>query len=136
LWKRKPAFLCAKFPEFLNRIDAVIRFKALEPEHLVQIVDLMVDELKAQLQKQGILLEVTQAAKEKLAQMGFDPKFGARPLRRVLQDQVEDAIAENVSAQKTVEKRLFTREVLTHFTDSARFDNENRYHNRYQIGQI
>jgi ATP-dependent Clp protease ATP-binding subunit ClpE len=81
-------------PEFLNRFDAIIEFKPLEKEHMLQIVDLMLDELKATLKEQQIEIEVSQQAKEKLAELGYHPAFGARPLRRVIQEQVEDRIAD------------------------------------------
>ncbi|MED4271677.1 AAA family ATPase [Geobacillus stearothermophilus] len=81
-------------PEFLNRFDAIIEFKPLEKAHLLQIVDLMLADVKAAMREQGIELEVTEAAKEKLAELGYHPAFGARPLRRVIQEQVEDNIAD------------------------------------------
>ncbi|GGJ68791.1 ATP-dependent Clp protease ATP-binding subunit ClpE [Anoxybacillus voinovskiensis] len=81
-------------PEFLNRFDAIIEFKPLEKEHMLQIVELMLAELKTTLQEQQIELTVTEAAKEKLAELGYHPTFGARPLRRVIQEHVEDQIAD------------------------------------------
>jgi ATP-dependent Clp protease ATP-binding subunit ClpE len=81
-------------PEFLNRFDAIIEFKSLKKEHMLQIVDLMLNEVKATLREQHIELDVTQAAKEKLAELGYHPAFGARPLRRVIQEHVEDKIAD------------------------------------------
>jgi ATP-dependent Clp protease ATP-binding subunit ClpE len=81
-------------PEFLNRFDAIIEFKSLKKEHMLQIVDLMLNEVKASLREQHIDLDVSQAAKEKLAELGYHPAFGARPLRRVIQEHVEDKIAD------------------------------------------
>ncbi|WP_025039184.1 ATP-dependent Clp protease ATP-binding subunit [Geobacillus sp. FW23] len=81
-------------PEFLNRFDAIIEFKPLEKAHLLEIVDLMLADVKAAMREQGIELEMTEAAKEKLAELGYHPAFGARPLRRVIQEQVEDNIAD------------------------------------------
>lgn len=81
-------------PEFLNRFDAIIEFKPLQKEHMLQIVDLMLHEVKATLREQHIDLDVTPAAKEKLAELGYHPAFGARPLRRVIQEHVEDKIAD------------------------------------------
>ncbi|MGJ3223361.1 AAA family ATPase [Geobacillus thermoleovorans] len=81
-------------PEFLNRFDAIIEFKPLEKAHLLQIVDLMLAEVKTAMREQGIELEVTEAAKEKLAELGYHPAFGARPLRRAIQEHVEDNIAD------------------------------------------
>ncbi len=81
-------------PEFLNRFDSIIEFKPLKKEHLLKIVDLMLNEVQEILNEQKIRLEVTTEAKEKLVQLGFNEAFGARPLRRVIQDQLEDRIAD------------------------------------------
>lgn len=81
-------------PEFLNRFDSIIEFKSLEKEHLLQIVDLMLAELKGTLTEQNISLEVTYEVKEKLVELGYHPAFGARPLRRSIQEQLEDSIAD------------------------------------------
>jgi ATP-dependent Clp protease ATP-binding subunit ClpE len=81
-------------PEFLNRFDSIIEFKALEKEHLLQIVELMLSELKETLSEQNISLEVEAEVKEKLAELGYHPAFGARPLRRSIQEQLEDSIAD------------------------------------------
>lgn len=81
-------------PEFLNRFDSIIEFKSLEKEHLLQIVDLMLAELKETLAEQNISLEVTVEVKAKLAELGYHPAFGARPLRRSIQEQLEDSIAD------------------------------------------
>jgi ATP-dependent Clp protease ATP-binding subunit ClpE len=81
-------------PEFLNRFDAIIEFKPLEKAHLLEIVDLMLTDVKAAMREQGIELAVTEAAKEKLAELGYHPAFGARPLRRAIQEHVEDNIAD------------------------------------------
>jgi ATP-dependent Clp protease ATP-binding subunit ClpE len=81
-------------PEFLNRFDAIIEFNGLEESHMVNIVDIMLQELQENLRVQDIVLSVTDEAKQKLATLGYSTTFGARPLRRVLQDQVEDKIAD------------------------------------------
>jgi ATP-dependent Clp protease ATP-binding subunit ClpE len=81
-------------PEFLNRFDSIIEFKSLEKEHLLQIVDLMLAELIGTLAEQNISLEVSDEVKEKLAELGYHPAFGARPLRRSIQEQLEDSIAD------------------------------------------
>ncbi|CAM3173514.1 AAA domain-containing protein [Lactococcus hircilactis] len=81
-------------PEFMNRFDGIIEFSALSKENLLHIVDLMLDEVNEQIGRNDIHLEVTQAAKEKLVDLGYDPKMGARPLRRTIQDHIEDAIAD------------------------------------------
>jgi ATP-dependent Clp protease ATP-binding subunit ClpE len=81
-------------PEFLNRFDSIIEFKSLEKEHILKIVDLMIAELQETLIEQNIELTITQEAKEQLAALGYNPMFGARPLRRVIQEQLEDKIAD------------------------------------------
>ncbi|PTL38492.1 ATP-dependent protease ATP-binding subunit ClpC [Alkalicoccus saliphilus] len=83
-------------PEFLNRIDEIIVFHSLEKKHIKQIVSLMSDQLKKRLKEQGIEFELTEAAKAKIADEGFDPEYGARPLRRALQKQVEDRLSEEL----------------------------------------
>ncbi|PLR97489.1 ATP-dependent Clp protease ATP-binding subunit [Bacillus sp. T33-2] len=81
-------------PEFLNRFDSIIEFKPLEKEHLLEIVELMLEDLQVTLSEQNLSLEVTSEVKEKLAELGYHPAFGARPLRRLIQDQLEDKIAD------------------------------------------
>jgi ATP-dependent Clp protease ATP-binding subunit ClpC len=83
-------------PEFLNRIDATVVFRSLTMDEIRQIVDLMLRRVRDQLKAQGMILEVTQAAKDHLIQQGWDPSFGARPLRRVIQNQIEDVLAEHL----------------------------------------
>jgi ATP-dependent Clp protease ATP-binding subunit ClpE len=89
-------------PEFLNRFDAIIEFNKLEKRHLVEIVDIMLKELQETLSEQKISMEVSQDAKEKLAQLGYHPSFGARPLRRTIQEHLEDRITELILDQETV----------------------------------
>ena len=83
-------------PEFLNRIDDTIVFHELSREEVTQIVDLMSKRLKDQLASQGLTLELTDAAKLLLAEKGYDPTLGARPLRRALQRMVEDKMSERI----------------------------------------
>ncbi|MCX6012830.1 MAG: ATP-dependent Clp protease ATP-binding subunit [Chloroflexi bacterium] len=83
-------------PEFLNRIDGVVVFHSLSQEHILQIVDLMFNEVRKHLKEKGINLELTPAAKEFLASKGFDSTLGARPLRRVIQDTVEDKLSDGL----------------------------------------
>ena len=83
-------------PEFLNRVDETIVFHALEKEHIMQIVDLMMKDLHKRLAEQNITMEVTAEAKAKLVEDGYDPAYGARPLRRTIQRQVEDPLAEDL----------------------------------------
>ncbi|WP_088102059.1 ATP-dependent Clp protease ATP-binding subunit [Halalkalibacter urbisdiaboli] len=79
-------------PEFLNRIDAIIEFNHLEKTDLIHIIDIMLNELKATLEEQHLSIELTQAAKEKIAELGYHQAFGARPLRRAIQEHIEDQI--------------------------------------------
>ncbi len=83
-------------PEFLNRIDEVIVFHPLSEEHLAEIVDLMLAELNQRLSDYGMGLEITDEAKKFLAKEGYDPNYGARPLRRVIQKLIEDEISEKM----------------------------------------
>jgi ATP-dependent Clp protease ATP-binding subunit ClpE len=90
--------------EFLNRIDSIIEFNHLQKENLVEIIDIMIVELKETLEEQGISIEIAKEAREKIAELGYSNVFGARPLRRVIQEQIEDKItsliinSENVTA--------------------------------------
>jgi len=83
-------------PEFLNRIDEVIVFHELAKSEVMQMVDLMLKRLTTQLEAQGLGIELTQAAKEFLAEKGYDPTLGARPLRRAIQRLIEDALSEKI----------------------------------------
>jgi ATP-dependent Clp protease ATP-binding subunit ClpC len=83
-------------PEFLNRIDEVIVFHELSRAEVTEIVDLMIRRVVGQLEGQGINLEITPAAKDLLAQKGYDPTLGARPLRRAIQRLVEDPLSERI----------------------------------------
>ena len=87
-------------PEFLNRIDGQIVFHALTREHIVEIVDLMLNDVRKQLLEKGLSLEVTDGAKAWLGEKGYDPTFGARPLRRVIEHNIEDALSDEVLAGK------------------------------------
>lgn len=83
-------------PEFLNRIDDTIVFHELSRDEVKQIVELMIQRVKGQLESQGLGLELTDAARELLARKGYDPQLGARPLRRAIQRMVEDPLSERV----------------------------------------
>ncbi|MFP5115667.1 ATP-dependent protease ATP-binding subunit ClpC [Bacillaceae bacterium C204] len=83
-------------PEFLNRIDEIIVFHALERKHLEEIVTLLSEQLVKRLKEQNISLELTAAAKEKISQEGYDPEYGARPLRRAIQKHIEDRLSEEL----------------------------------------
>jgi ATP-dependent Clp protease ATP-binding subunit ClpE len=81
-------------PEFLNRFDAIVSFASLGAEHLIKIVDKMLIEIEQNLLEQNIAVTVTDEAKKKLSELGYHPAFGARPLRRIIQQHVEDAITD------------------------------------------
>ena len=81
-------------PEFMNRFDGIIEFKPLSKDNLLQIVNLMLDDVNQRLATNDIHLDVTEKVKEKLVDLGYDPKMGARPLRRTIQDHIEDAITD------------------------------------------
>ncbi|MEM6783517.1 MAG: AAA family ATPase, partial [Bacteroidota bacterium] len=83
-------------PEFLNRIDDVIVFHPLEKNHILEIIEIMQKDLFARIEELGIDIEVTAAAKAFLVEKGYDPQFGARPLRRAIQKYVEDPMAESI----------------------------------------
>ncbi|MCD5469998.1 ATP-dependent Clp protease ATP-binding subunit [Lactobacillus delbrueckii] len=81
-------------PEFLNRFDDIIQFHPLSKDNLLQIVNLLLDKTNAMVSDQGLHIKVTDAAKDKLVEEGYDPEMGARPLRRVIQEEIEDKVAD------------------------------------------
>lgn len=83
-------------PEFLNRVDEVVVFRHLKKEDMVQIVDIVIEEMLAKVSEREIQIDLTKGAKEFIAEKGFDPVFGARPLKRTIQKFVEDPIAEEI----------------------------------------
>ena len=85
-------------PEFLNRVDTIVVFRALTRRNVKSIIDIELKRVMAQLHEQEIVLELTDAAKDWLVDKGFDPDFGARPLRRVIQNNIEDELAEELLA--------------------------------------
>ncbi len=106
-------------PEFLNRIDSVVVFHALTKEHIRKIVDLMLAIVTQQLAEKEIKLEVTEAAKDFLGEKGYDEVFGARPLRRAIQDLVEDKLSDSLlrsqfRAGDTVVVDLEGEEIVVH----------------------
>jgi ATP-dependent Clp protease ATP-binding subunit ClpB len=80
-------------PEFLNRIDEIVIFHPLTREHLAEIVDIQLGRVAKLLAERGFTLEVSEAAREYLAEVGYDPDFGARPLKRAIQRELQDALA-------------------------------------------
>ena len=85
-------------PEFLNRVDATVVFHALNRDHIHSIVDLMIDMVRAELSDHKVSLEISEAVRDFLAEKGYDPIFGARPLRRLIQNEIEDRLSEEVLA--------------------------------------
>ena len=83
-------------PEFLNRIDATVVFQPLDRVHILEIVDIMLKEVQGRVLEHGLVLQVTEPTRDYLADKGFDPKMGARPLRRLIQDEVEDQLSEKL----------------------------------------
>ncbi|WP_429952324.1 hypothetical protein [Leucobacter allii] len=83
-------------PEFLNRVDDTIVFPQLTKPELLQIVDLFVKQLKDRLLDRDMRIEVSPAARERLAEVGYDPTLGARPLRRAMQREIEDRLSERI----------------------------------------
>jgi len=83
-------------PEFLNRIDDLVIFNSLEQKHILEIVDLALAQLHTRLDKMGFTVKLSKAAKEFLAEKGYDPAYGARPLHRAIQKYVEDPLAEKI----------------------------------------
>jgi len=87
-------------PEFLNRIDDIIVFRSLNKEQIIKIVEVLVKKLKKLLSAQNISLEISSAAKKQLAEKGYDPQMGARPLRRVIQDEIETPLSSDILSGK------------------------------------
>jgi len=83
-------------PEFLNRIDELLVFRPLGKEHLYKIVELEISNVNARLIEQGFQVQLDQAAKDFFIEKGFDPLYGARPLKRVIQRYLEDPLAEDI----------------------------------------
>jgi ATP-dependent Clp protease ATP-binding subunit ClpC len=111
-------------PEFLNRLDSTVVFHALSKDHILEIVDLALKDLRKRLLEKGLVLQVTEAARTFIADKGFDPIFGARPLRRVIQDKVEDRLSEELLAGRfkpgdVVEVDIAEGEVVIHTPDKV-----------------
>src|SRR5690625_3343869 len=90
-------------PEFLNRFDGIIRFNELSEDNLLEIVDLMLQELTATIENETIQISVTEEAKKQIVKLGYDPRFGARPLRRVIQDKIENQLTDLILDEVTIE---------------------------------
>ena len=89
-------------PEFLNRIDSTVVFHQLTKPEILQIVDLMMNQVREELGEKEIKMEITEAAKTHLGENGFDPVLGARPLRRLIQDEIEDSLSDEVLSRRIV----------------------------------
>jgi ATP-dependent Clp protease ATP-binding subunit ClpC len=85
-------------PEFINRVDSVIVFRSLSKEDIKKIVDIEINKVAQRLEEHNITLNATPAARELLAELGYDPEMGARPLRRVIQQKVEDVLSDALLA--------------------------------------
>jgi ATP-dependent Clp protease ATP-binding subunit ClpC len=85
-------------PEFINRVDAVIVFRALNKDSIRQIVQLEINKVAERVEEHDIVLNATPAALDALADLGYDPEMGARPLKRVIQQKVEDALSDAMLA--------------------------------------
>lgn len=120
-------------PEFLNRVDESVVFHPLHKEHMVQIIDIVIDEMLNKVQDREIDIRLSKGAKEYLAEQGFDPVYGARPLRRTIQKLIEDPIAEEIlrgkfgdGSQISVKKKGDALEfVETSRKKTSRKDNRN-----------
>lgn len=99
-------------PEFLNRIDGVVVFRALTKEDIAQIVDVQLRLLKPRLEEHGLVLEVSDAAKEMLSREGYDQQFGARPLKRKIQQLIEDPLSEGVLSGEFKDNSTVVADVL------------------------
>ena len=106
-------------PEFLNRVDDIIVFHKLEKTHLKEIVNKMAGNLTKRLSEQGIHITLSDSAQEKIADEGFDPEYGARPLTRAIQKHVEDNLSELIlSGQDLVGKDV----IVDYRDDEFKFD--------------
>lgn len=91
-------------PEFLNRFDAIVEFNELTEENLLKIVDLMLEDLNVTIAENDIDMSISSEAKLALVKLGYDKRFGARPLRRVIQDKIEDPLTDLILEEETIKK--------------------------------
>jgi len=87
-------------PEFVNRIDEIIMFRPLSQADIRKIVDIQVDLIRKRLEDAGVKLDIGEAARDRLAKLGFDPQFGARPLKRVMQREILNELSKQILAGK------------------------------------
>ena len=91
-------------PEFLNRFDAIVSFNELTEDNLLEIVDLMLVDLEEAIEENDIAISISPEAKRELVKLGYDPRFGARPLRRVIQDKIEDPLTDLILEEDDIAK--------------------------------
>lgn len=91
-------------PEFLNRFDAIVSFNELTEENLLEIVDLMLVDVQEAIEENDIAITISEEAKQALVKLGYDKRFGARPLRRVIQDKIEDPLTDLILEVESIEK--------------------------------
>ncbi|MFS0576960.1 ATP-dependent Clp protease ATP-binding subunit [Sporosarcina sp. 179-K 3D1 HS] len=91
-------------PEFLNRFDAIVSFNELTEENLLEIVDLMLEDLEEAIEENDIAITISPEAKRALVKLGYDKRFGARPLRRMIQDKIEDPLTDLILEEDHIEK--------------------------------
>src|SRR5690606_23465717 len=99
-------------PEFLNRIDETIMFTPLSREEIAQIVEIQFNNLKKQLNEMGIKIKATPEAIDWLAQLGYDPQFGARPLKRVIQKRILNELSKSILAGKVSKDSAITLDMF------------------------
>ena len=83
-------------PEFLNRVDEIVMFKPLTHEEIAQIVDLLIGDISRRLKDRNISLELTEKARDQVVKQGYDPVYGARPLKRLIQHEIENPLAKRI----------------------------------------
>ncbi|MBY5959232.1 ATP-dependent Clp protease ATP-binding subunit [Membranicola marinus] len=105
-------------PEFLNRIDDIVIFNTLEKEHIFRIIDITLNDLYGRLEEMKFSIELTDDAKEFVANKGFDPQFGARPLQRAIQKYIEDPLAEYILNENPEEGAVFVVDYDTEIEDN------------------
>lgn len=93
-------------PEFVNRIDEIIMFRPLSRKDIRKIVDIQVDLIRKRLDEAGVKLEISDAARERLSKLGYDPQYGARPLKRVLQREILNELSKQILAGKVQKESL------------------------------
>jgi len=93
-------------PEFLNRIDEVVVFNSLDKESILKIIDILIDDVRKRLSEKGLDLRITKRAKEFIAKEGYNPMYGARPLKRAIQKHIENPLSEELIHGRFVEDNV------------------------------